>query len=107
MNHRRAIRSTSVAALVTLAALTAPATARAQVAHLPEKSPYEDVKIGQTLTVMGGWLAVQRDLADVAPASSWMTGLRYDIGVGGPASSVAAHDGTPGPRHWCPSSIAL
>ena len=59
MHHMHVIRSTAVAALVTLAALSAPATARAQVGHLPEKSPYEDVKIGQTLTVMGGWLAVQ------------------------------------------------
>lgn len=98
MHHMRAIRSTSVAALVTLTALSAPATARAQVGHLPEKSPYEDVKIGQTLTVMGGWLAVQRDLADVAPASSWMTGLRYDIGVGGPASLFARYMVSPSER---------
>ncbi len=98
MHHMHVIRSTAVGALVTLAALSAPATARAQVGHLPEKSPYEDVKIGQTLTVMGGWLAVQRDLADVAPASSWMTGLRYDIGVGGPASLFARYMVSPSER---------
>ena len=89
MHHMRVFRSTSVAALAAVTSLFAPTAARAQVGHLPDKSPYEDVKIGQTLTVMGGWLAVQRDLADVAPKSSWMTGLRYDIGVGGPASLFA------------------
>ncbi len=98
MHHMRVFRSTALAALTAVASLSVPAMARAQVGHLPNKSPYEDVKIGQTLTVMGGWLAVQRDLADVAPASSWMTGLRYDIGVGGPASLFARYMVSPSER---------
>jgi hypothetical protein len=88
-----------MAALATVASLLAPTMARAQVGHLPSQSPYEDVKIGQTLTVMAGWLAVKRDLADVAPKSSWLTGLRYDIGVGGPASLFARYMVSPSERN--------
>lgn len=76
----------------------APSVATAQVGHLPDKSPYEDFKIGQTVTVMGGWLAVRRDLADVAPKASWLAGLRYDIGVGGPASLFVRYMASPSER---------
>jgi hypothetical protein len=71
-----------------LAALTAavPAVASAQVGHQPTSSPYEDFKIGQTLTIMAGWLAIKRDPADVAAKSSAMGSLRYDLGIGGPVS---------------------
>jgi hypothetical protein len=77
----------------------APVVATAQVGHLPAQSPYEDVKIGQTVTVMGGWLAVKRDLADVAPKPNWFAGLRYDIGVGGPASLFARYVASPSERN--------
>ncbi len=49
MHHMRVFRSPSVAALAAVASLLAPSAARAQVGHLPDKSPYEDVKIGQTM----------------------------------------------------------
>ena len=63
-----------------------PAFAAAQVGHLPTSSPFEDVKLGQNLSIMGGWMAMRRDPADVAPQSSLAAALRYDIAVGGPAS---------------------
>lgn len=85
-----------------------PATASAQVGHLPSASPYEDFKIGQTLTVLGGWLAVQRDPAKVAPDASWLAALRYDIGVGGPASLFVRYTGSPSQRQvLAPGNTAL
>ena len=95
----RVLRTTMMAAGAAIASLlSVPSVAQAQIGHLPDKSPYEDVKIGQTLTVMGGWLAVKRDLADVAPKSNLLTGLRYDIGVGGPASLFARYMVSPSER---------
>ena len=91
---RRSAAALSVAALFLL-----PTAAVAQVGHLPSQSPYEDFKIGQTVSVMGGWLAVQRDLADVAPKASWLAGLRYDIGVGGPASLFVRYMAAPSERN--------
>lgn len=83
----------------TIAAIAfTPIVAGAQVGHLPSQSPYEDFKIGQTVTVLGGWLAMQRDLADVAPKPSWVAGLRYDIGVGGPASLFVRYMVSPSER---------
>lgn len=78
--------------------LLCPSNALAQVGHRPDKSPYEDFKIGQTLTIMGGWLAMQRDPAKVAPDASWLAALRYDIGVGGPASLFVRYTGSPSQR---------
>lgn len=66
--------------------LVIAAPLEAQVGRLPDRSPYEDFAIGQTVTLMGGWLAVGSDLAKVAPKPSAIGFLRYDIGVGGPAS---------------------
>lgn len=96
----RASLSRSFAAVVLAAAgmATSPALADAQVGHLPNRSPYEDFKIGQSVTVLGGWLAVKRDLADVAPKAAWNAGLRYDIGVGGPASLFVRYLASPSER---------
>lgn len=96
---RRSLRCRSVAALSFAALVLSPAAAVAQVGHLPSESPYEDFKIGQTVTVMGGWLAVKRDLAGVAPKASWIAGLRYDIGVGGPASLFVRYMASPSERN--------
>ncbi len=63
-----------------------PALLWAQVGSLPANSPYEDVKLGQNLSIMGGWMSMRRDPADVAPKSSAVGALRYDIAIGGPAS---------------------
>lgn len=93
-----AFRHALVAAVTVAASLATPTIARAQIGHLPDQSPYEDFKIGQSVTVLGGWLAVKRDLADVAPKASWLAGLRYDIGVGGPASLFVRYLASPSER---------
>lgn len=98
MRLMRLLRVRSAVAFAAVSVLVAPAMAGAQVGHLPEKSPYEDFKIGQSVTVMAGWLAVKRDLADVAPKANWLAGLRYDIGVGGPASLFARYMAAPSER---------
>jgi hypothetical protein len=79
---RRSVASFGVVALGSLV----PAVVAAQVGHLPANSPFEDVKLGQNLSIMGGWMAMKRDPADVAPKSSLAAALRYDIAIGGPAS---------------------
>ena len=77
----------SAAALVL--AVAAPAAARAQVGHLPERSPYRDVEFRQELTGMAGYFVAAKDPAGVAPQSGPMVGARYEVRVGGPASFTA------------------
>jgi hypothetical protein len=85
MSPVRRLRSLARLGLVVLGSLT-PALAAAQVGNLPANSPFEDVKLGQNLSIMGGWMAMKRDPADVAAKSSLAAALRYDIAIGGPAS---------------------
>ncbi len=80
------IRRFTVAASAVALLSVMPVLASAQVGHLPADSPFEDVKLGQNLSIMGGWMAMKRDPADVAPKSSLAAALRYDIAIGGPAS---------------------
>ena len=75
-----------------------PALASAQVGYLPADSPFEDVKLGQNLSIMGGWMAMKRDPADVAPKSSLAAALRYDIAIGGPASLYVRYLAAPSTR---------
>ncbi len=77
-------RHSAVAAF--LFTLGVPAAAAAQVGHTPQRSPYEDFQIGQTVSIMAGWLSVRPDPAGVAPKSAAFGQLRYDLGIGGPAS---------------------
>ena len=65
--------------------LFAASNIQAQVGHLPDRSPYRDQSLGQTLSILGGQLLVNRDPADVAPKSAPLFGARYDVGVGGPS----------------------
>ena len=64
-------------------------TARAQVGHLPESSPYRDLETSQELTFFGGRYAAGLDPVGVAPRGGPMFGLRYEIHVGGPALLMA------------------
>lgn len=91
------LRGTTLVALA--ATIVTPAAATAQVGHLPDQSPYQDVKLGQSLTIMGGWLAVKRDPAGVAPEASLFGQLRYDINVGGPASLFVRYALAPSERN--------
>jgi hypothetical protein len=91
---RRSVTRFSVVALGSVL----PAVAAAQVGHLPANSPFEDVKLGQNLSIMGGWMAMKRDPADVAPKSSYTAALRYDVAVGGPASLYVRYVVAPSER---------
>ncbi len=102
VSNARARRSVArfgvVAIRLVAASLVMPAVLAAQVGHLPANSPFEDVKLGQNLSIMGGWMAMTRDPADVAPLSSLAAALRYDIGIGGPASLYARYVVAPSER---------
>ncbi|HYW33129.1 MAG TPA: hypothetical protein VE869_16630 [Gemmatimonas sp.] len=92
------IRSSLARAALLILASAAPTAVRAQVGHLPDRSPYRDVTAGQSLTLSGGWLAVKRDPADVAPKASAFGALRYDVPVGGPASLYVRYMFAPSER---------
>ena len=79
-------------------ALIAPATLRAQVGHRPDRSPYEDLRTGQNISISAGWLAVRRDPANVAPNASPFAAVRYDIAIGGPAAFYARYAFAPSER---------
>lgn len=78
-------------ALVTLgaASLLVGATAQAQVGYPVDRSPFVDLEYRQSFSVFGGWFAAGKDPAGIAPQSGPLTGLRYDVYVGGPASFTA------------------
>lgn len=64
-------------------------TARAQVGHLPESSPYRDFETSQEFTFFGGHYKAGKDPIGIAPRDGPMFGFRYQIHVGGPAFLVA------------------
>lgn len=87
-----------LAAALLLAPLATPGALHAQVGHLPTKSPYNDFNIGQTVSILAGRLNVARDPADVAPKPALLGSVRYDIGVGGPASLFVRYAASPSTR---------
>jgi hypothetical protein len=64
-------------------------TARAQVGHLPDNSPYRDLETRQEFTFFGGRYTTGKDPIGVAPLDGPMYGLRYQVHVGGPAFLMA------------------
>jgi hypothetical protein len=72
-----------------LALVCIATTARAQVGHLPENSPYRDLETSQEVTFFGGQYSAGKDPIGVAPRDGPMFGLRYQIHVGGPAFLMA------------------
>jgi hypothetical protein len=63
-------------------------TARAQVGHLPESSPYTDLETRQEFTFFGGHYKAGKDPIGIAPGDGQMFGIRYQVHVGGPAFLV-------------------
>ncbi len=92
----RAGRAAAVIAALSLVVL--PARLSAQVGHLPQASPYEDLKLGQNISLSAGWLAARRDPANVAPKASAFGSLRYDIAIGGPAAFYVRYAIAPSER---------
>lgn len=72
-----------------LALAFAATTARAQIGHLPENSPYRDLEASQELSFFGGRYSAGQDPIGIAPRGGPMYGLRYEIHVGGPAFLMA------------------
>ena len=67
----------------------AAATAKAQVGHLPQNSPYRDLENSQEFTFLYGHYAAGKDPIGIAPQNGPLLGLRYQIHVGGPAYMMA------------------
>ena len=85
--------------LAALAVLVSPATSAAQpVGNTPDRTPYGDVALGQTLTLSGGWLNVGRDPAGAAQKAGGLVQLRYDAAVGGPVILYARYAFAPSER---------
>ena len=63
--------------------------AGAQVGYEPDRSPFKDLEYRQELTGFLGWFNAGKDVAGVAPQSGPITGLRYEVRVGGPAQFTA------------------
>ena len=75
--------------LSALALACIASTARAQVGHLPDSSPYRDLETRQEFTFFGGRFQAGEDPIGVAPRDGPMFGVRYQIHVGGPAFLAA------------------
>jgi hypothetical protein len=56
------------------------------VGHDPESSPYRDLEYRQEFTAYGGYARAKVDPAGVTPQSAAITGLRYELFLGGPVS---------------------
>jgi hypothetical protein len=72
-----------------LALVCIASAAKAQVGHLPDKSPYRDLETRQEITLFGGNYNAGSDPIGIAPQSGPMWGARYQIHVGGPAFLTA------------------
>lgn len=71
-------------------AFAAPAAAQGvDVGYPPPRSPFRDLEFKQEATAFGGYYLAGKDPAGVAPRSGPMAGIRYEVGVGGPAQIVA------------------
>jgi hypothetical protein len=64
------------------------AGAQVSVGYPPEKSPYRDLEYHSEFTLFGGYFRGANDPAGVAPRGGPIGGIRYEIGVGGPAQLV-------------------
>jgi hypothetical protein len=64
------------------------AGAQVSVGYPPQKSPYRDLEYHSELTLFGGYFRGAQDPAGVAPRGGPIGGIRYEIGVGGPAQLV-------------------
>ncbi len=68
--------------LLALSLVSLPAAA--QVGHLPEQSPFEDLRGKQALTFATGFLATGGDPAGVGPRSGAVVSIRYEVFISGP-----------------------
>ncbi|HWB40553.1 MAG TPA: hypothetical protein VG500_04805 [Gemmatimonadales bacterium] len=69
----------TVLPLAAALSLLAPASARAQVGHPPDRSPYRDIPKGHTVTPFGALFGGTGGRFGLAPHDGPLYGLRYDI----------------------------
>ena len=86
-------------AVVLLGGALCSTGAGAQVGHLPSKSPYADLKVGQDVTVFLGQFNSNIGPARVLPKSSLFGGVRYDVPLGGPGYFTARYSFIPSERN--------
>lgn len=84
------------AALFALTLAAVPAAA--QVGFEPAKSPYRDLPWKQSFGVFAGGFDTGRDPAGVGPQPGFLTGVRYDLRIGGPVSLVVRAGAAPTSR---------
>ena len=75
------------AALFAVTLWAAPAAAQV-VGHLPSASPYSDIVWKQSVSVFAGGFNTGNDPAGVGPQPGWLSGVKYDLRIGGPVSLV-------------------
>jgi len=81
----RALLACALLATAVVPALGPGAQLHAQeVGSLPEKSPYNDLRDGQRIGLVFGYLSTGRDPVGVNPQSGQLIGARYDWYAGGP-----------------------
>jgi hypothetical protein len=79
----RALKAnTLMLAAIGLCALTTRSVS-AQVGHLPQSSPYRDIRKGHTFTVVGGYFGGEGTSLGIGPHDGAVYGARYDIRTGG------------------------
>lgn len=71
--------------LVAAAASAAPALGQ-EVGYPPDRSPYQDLRSRQQITLFSGYYYGSTGRVGVAPGDGPLLGLQYDIQVGGPAA---------------------
>jgi hypothetical protein len=74
--------------------------ASAQVGHVPAKSPYEDLKVGQDFTFLVGYFNSDIGPAGVLAKPSMFGGVRYDLPIGGPGFLTARYILVPSERSY-------
>ncbi|MEO7360765.1 MAG: hypothetical protein ABI120_10570 [Gemmatimonadaceae bacterium] len=98
LHSARSLRSVVVSSVIALS--LGANVASAQVGHLPSKSPYEDVKVGQDFTFLFGYFNADVGAAGVLPKSSAFGGVRYDVPIGGPGYLTARYVLIPSQRNF-------
>jgi opacity protein-like surface antigen len=74
-----------LAGAVACLAILQTTAAAAQVGHLPESSPYRDMRVKQALVFFGGYLTGGEGSAGVGPTDGPLAGARWEITVGAPS----------------------
>lgn len=75
------------------AALLAAVPAAAQVGHVPERSPYRDLRATQAASAFGGYISGSGGRVGVDPSDGPVVGIRYDRNVAAPLDLFLALSG--------------